>query len=51
MMICIDEVREMYREALKRGERGAVGNYLGSVVHAAIREALCRQNKNAGLSG
>lgn len=39
-MISVDEVRAEFYGALKRGERGAVENYLGSVVHAAIREAL-----------
>lgn len=35
-----EEVRNEQYEALKRGERGAVENYLGFVVHTAIREAL-----------
>jgi hypothetical protein len=39
-MVSVDEVRAEFYEALKQGERGAVENYLGSVVHAAIREAL-----------
>lgn len=39
-MVSVDEVRAEFYEALKRGERGAVENYLGFVVHAAISEAL-----------
>ena len=50
-MVNFEEVRNDHYEALKRGERGAVENYLGSVVHAAIREALADPEVRRLLSG
>lgn len=39
-MVSIDEVRAEFHEAFKRGERDAVENYLGFIIHSAIREVL-----------
>ena len=50
MMICIDEVREMCREALERGEDDAVGNGRGFVVTSVIREILESVKNEGGLN-
>lgn len=39
-MVSIDEVRAEFYEAVRHGDRDAVENYLGFIIHAAIRETL-----------
>lgn len=50
-MVSIDEVRAEFYEAVRHGDRDAMENYLGFVVHAAIREALADPEVRRLLSG